>query len=122
AFTGDSIITNALANPDLTPEMLHGMAEVYLQGTDPTNPLASPLYANLEEKGLPPMLIQVGAIEPFLDDSVRLAERAKTAGIEVKLEVWDDMPHVFQSFGDDLQDSKEAIEHISEFIKEILKR
>lgn len=42
------------------------------------------------------MLIQVGDAEVLLDDSTRLAERAKAVGVDVTLEVWDEMIHVFQ--------------------------
>ena len=61
-----------------------------------TTPLASPYYADLQ--GLPPLLVQVGTAEVLLDDSLRLADRAKEAGVDVTLEVWDDMPHVWQAF------------------------
>ncbi len=118
AFTGDSISTNSIFAPGFNIKMLRGMGNSYLQGTDPTNPYVSPIYADL--KGLPPMLIQAGGIELFTSDAIRLADRAKEAGIDAKLEIWDDMPHVFQSFGDELPESKESIENIAEFIRKIL--
>jgi acetyl esterase/lipase len=60
------------------------------------HPLVSPLYANLA--GLPPLLIHVGVDELMLDDSTRLAVRARQAGVEVTLEVWEGMMHVFQMY------------------------
>jgi acetyl esterase/lipase len=58
--------------------------------------LVSPLYADLRH--LPPLLIQVGVSEVLLDDSRRLAERAGSYGVNVTLEVWPDMIHVWQLF------------------------
>ena len=89
-------------------------AELYLGDTDYQNPLASPIYADL--KGLPPMYIQVGTAELLLDDSVVLAKRAKEAGIDVTLDIWDDMPHVFQAFAAFAPEGQKGIEKIGEFV------
>jgi epsilon-lactone hydrolase len=72
------------------------LAKLYLNGKSPRTPLATPLYANLS--GLLPPLIQVGTAETLLDDSTRLAERARAAGVPVELEPWDTMIHVWQMF------------------------
>jgi len=120
ALTGDSLKKNAKFEPNITKPMLRSIAMAYLRGKDPKNPLVSPLYADL--KGLPPMLIQAGSIEVLLDDSVRLAEHAKASGVEVKLEVWEGMTHVFQSYGDSLTDSRQAIENIGNFIQKTLRQ
>ncbi|TFF97273.1 MAG: alpha/beta hydrolase [Promethearchaeota archaeon] len=120
ALTGDSLKTNAKFEPNITKGMLRGCAMAYLRGKEPKNPLASPLYADL--KGLPPMLIHAGSIEVLLDDSVRLAEHAKASGVEVNLEVWEGMTHVFQSYGDSLTDSRQAIENIGKFIQKTLRQ
>ena len=53
----------------------------------------------------------------LLDDSVKFAERAKAAGVDVTLEVWDDMPHVWQVFASFLPEGQQAIEHCGEFIR-----
>ena len=62
---------------------------LYGGNTDLRNPLISPLYGDY--RGIPPLLIQVGEAEIILDDSTRVAERAKQAGVQVDLEVWDEM-------------------------------
>ncbi len=120
ALTGDLLKINAKFEPNITVPMLRGLAMAYLRGKDPKNPLASPLYADL--KGLPPMLIQAGGIEVLLDDSVRLAEHAKASGVEVNLEVWDGMTHVFQNYGDSLTHSRQAIENVGKFIQKTLRQ
>jgi len=61
------------------------------------NPFVSPMYADLT--GLPRMLIQVGEAEIFLDENRELAIKAQRAGVRVHLEVWPEMVHVFQMFG-----------------------
>jgi acetyl esterase/lipase len=64
-------------------------------GTTPlTHPMISPVYADLT--GLPPLLIQVGTRERLLSDSARLARNARRDGVDVTLDVWDGMWHVWQ--------------------------
>ena len=115
AHTGESFVTKAEEDPLLDRDMLENMAMTYLGDRDRKIPLASPFYADLS--GLPPLLVQVGSAEVLLDDSVRFAERAKAAGVDVTLEVWDDMPHVWQAFASFLPEAQQAIEHCGEFIR-----
>ncbi len=113
---GDSMTTQAAADPMVQRDPLRKMAALYLAGQDPRTPLAAPLYANLS--GLPPLLIQVGTAETLLDDSTRLAERARKAGVNVTLEPWEDMIHVFQAFAPILPEGREAIERIGAFVRQ----
>ena len=94
AATGDSIRTNTRRCAMFEGAGVAFSARYYLGDTDPRNPLASPLYANLA--GLPPLLIHVGADEVLLDDSTRLAERARAVGVSVELKVWPVVPHAWQ--------------------------
>ena len=112
--TGESMKTKADVDPMVGPN-LADMAKAYLGGKDLRTPLASPLYADL--KGLPPMLIQVGTAEVLLDDSSRLAERARQAGVEVVYEPWENMIHVWQIFVPMLDESKQAVARIGEYIR-----
>jgi acetyl esterase/lipase len=94
AATGDSLVTN-----DRSCALFHGAnigegARFYLGDADPRNPLASPLYADLT--GLPPMLIHAAKNETLLDDSTRLADRARAAGVRVEMKIWPVVPHVWQ--------------------------
>jgi monoterpene epsilon-lactone hydrolase len=112
---GESMTTKAAVDPMVQRDGLLKMAAAYLGGQSPRTPLASPLYANLS--GLPPLLIQVGTAETLLDDSTRLAERARKAGVQVTLEPWEDMIHVFQAFASMLPEGRQAIEGIGEFVR-----
>jgi len=113
---GESMTTKAEADPMVNREDLLEGAQAYLGGADPRTPLAAPLYADL--KGLPPLLIHVGTAETLLDDSTRLAERAKAAGVDVTLEPWDDMIHVWQFLASMLPEGQQAIDRIGGFIRE----
>jgi acetyl esterase/lipase len=113
---GGSMTTKAAIDPLVQKDGLLQMAKLYLGGKDPRTPLAAPLYADL--KGLPPLYIQVGERETLLDDSTRLAERAKAAGVPVALEVWDGMIHVWQMFASMLPEGQQAIERLGQFIRE----
>jgi acetyl esterase/lipase len=112
---GESAKTKADIDPMVQRDPLLKMAKAYLGGADSKTPQAAPIYANL--KGLPPLLIQVGTAEILLDDANRLAECAKAAGVEVRLEVWDDMVHVWQFFVAWVPEAQKAVEGIAEFIR-----
>jgi len=118
AGTGESVVTRAEADPWLTDEMNRFHAALYANGKDLRHPLISPLYADMH--GLPPLLIHVGSDEIMLDDSKRVAERAKAANVEVTLEVWEGLWHVFHAFAYRLAEGKQAIEQIGEFVRKKL--
>jgi epsilon-lactone hydrolase len=113
AATGASYESRAEIDPIHQRPMILALAKNYLGGQgDPRDPLVSPLYADLA--GLPPLLIQVGDRETVLDDSVMLADKARAAAVDVNLEVWDGMIHVFQMF--ELPEAHRAIASIAGFL------
>ena len=89
-----SIRDNAERDAMFRGEALARLGEAYLQGADPAQPLVSPLLGRLE--GLPPLLLHVGEDECLRDDALRLAVRARAAGVTVALQVWATVPHVWQ--------------------------
>ncbi len=91
AGTGSSLLSNA--GTDYLPELGGVPARLYLGGAAPTDPHASPLYADLT--GIPPLLVVAGGREILLDDSLRFAEKAQNAGVEVTLHVEPAMYHVW---------------------------
>src|SRR5271156_2615110 len=112
--TGASVQSRASRDPMVGGGSLGGMAKKYLGNADPKNPLASPLYGDY--RGLPPMLIQVGDAEILLDDSTRVAEKAKAAGVNVDLEVWDNMVHVWHVYAKLLPEGQQAIDRIGQYV------
>lgn len=114
--SGESFESLADADPIHQKPMIEALARNYLgRAGDPRDPLASPIHGDLS--GLPPLLIQVGARETVLDDARLLAERAEQAGVDVALEVWDGMIHVFQMYPDDLPEAHRAIGRIGRFLR-----
>ena len=91
-------------------------AEIYLGDVDPRTPLASPLFGDL--RGLPPILMQVGSNETILSDSTLFAEKAKSAGVDVTLEVWKDMQHEWQYAASWLPEGRQALAKIGEFVSQ----
>ena len=115
ALTGDSLHRKAAEDPVLSPAQLKEFATLYLGDADPRTPLASPLYADLS--GLPPLLIQAGTAEILLDDATRLAERASDAGVDVTLDIWPEMIHVWQGFAGFLPEGQTAVTQIGAFVR-----
>jgi epsilon-lactone hydrolase len=112
--SGASYASRATADPIHQRKMILALAKDYLgDDGDARGRLASPLFADLA--GLPPLLIQVGDRETVLDDSIQLAERARASGVDVELQVWDGMIHVFQMFSE-LAETRCAIASLSEFL------
>ncbi len=95
------------------------MARAYLAGQDPRLPLLSPVYADLA--GLPPLLIQVGKAENLRGGALRLAERASAGGVDVTLEVWPEMWHVWHAFAPYLPEARQAIADIGNFARRHVK-
>ena len=107
--------SKAAEDPIVRPSAIQWFASLYLADTDPRLPLASPLYAELA--GLPPLLIQVGTAECLLDDSVRLAESARHAKVEVEFEAAENMVHVWHMFAPILSEGREAIARVGAFVR-----
>lgn len=115
ACTAETMRTKAADDPVLTPERLRRWAGQYLNGADARTPVASPLYGDLS--GLPPLLVQVGTAEVLLDDSLRFAERARAAGVDITLEPWDEMIHIWPIFFM-LPESQQAIERAGAWLRQ----
>lgn len=114
SLSGESWKTNAQKDLVINPWIAERVSSLYLPGGDPCLPLASPLFADL--RGLPPLLIQVGSGERLLSDSTRFAERARQVGVNVTLEIWPNMPHVWQIAAKILPEARQAVARIGEFI------
>jgi acetyl esterase/lipase len=103
-------------DPMLNRALILHFARFYLTGgVDPRTPLASPLHAELA--GLPPLLVQASRHEVLRDDATRLAERARAAGVACELELFDDVPHVWQIFAGILPEGREAVERAGAFLR-----
>lgn len=117
--SGDSIRGNEEIDPMTTPEVLYNMSATYHGGVEHSScsdwRCCPVLNADLE--GLPRMLIQVGENEILFDDSRRLADKARGAGVDVELQVFPGMFHVFQLYADRLDEGKEAFANVRRFLR-----
>jgi epsilon-lactone hydrolase len=120
ALTGSSWQTRAEAEPYFVREQVEGLVQAYLNGHDPTDPVASPLYGSFG--GLPPIRVHVGDDEVLLDDSQRLVERAVAAGVDAHLDVWEGMPHGFVGAIGQMEAAARALSGIGEFLSSRLAR
>jgi len=113
--SGDSMRSRADDDPLLEPSMIEWMASKYIENEqDLRNPLASPLFADLQ--GLPPLLIQVGSDEILLSDATRLAANAAAAEVDVTLRAWPDMFHVWHFYHRMLPEAKTALDEAGAFV------
>jgi acetyl esterase/lipase len=114
AATGNSIVANSAADPLLFGSAVAAMAQHYLAGGPATDPLVSPVYADLT--GLPALFIQVGDTEVLLDDSRRLVENASKAGVDTRLQIWPGVPHGWHIFAPFLPEARDALRQAADFI------
>jgi monoterpene epsilon-lactone hydrolase len=113
-LTGESLATKADVDPIISQTYLGELAGAYLAGASPTNPLVSPLYADLT--GLPPLLIQVGSAETLLDDAVRIASRSGAADVATSLEIWPHMIHAWPLWAARVKDGRKALASAGSFM------
>lgn len=120
AATGASIRTNDGLDPMFSGPAIALAAKVYLGDTPATHPYASPVYADLQ--GLPPLFIMAGSTEVLLDDSQRVADNARAAGVDCELEVWKKMPHVWPIFAPFIPEGNRALERAATFVRRVTSR
>jgi phosphinothricin tripeptide acetyl hydrolase len=113
--SAESYRTKASVDPLVNQDGIVQFVRWYLGDQDPRTPLASPLFADLI--GLPPLLIQVGSDEVLLDDAVGLDAKARAAGVQSTLEIWEEMIHVWHFFAPMLKEGRDAVVRIGEFFK-----
>jgi acetyl esterase/lipase len=115
ANTGPSVKQNAVSDAIFTSDFIEQSLRFLPSVTDPTDPHVSPLYADLS--GLPPVIIHVSGTEMLLDDSVRFAERARAAGVDVNLRVYPGLWHVFPA-ASGIPEASRAIKEIADFARD----
>ncbi len=111
-------IDRYIDDPMVDPGLIEQAIEFYLQGADGWNPLASPLFADLDN--LPPLYILAGKAEFFCGEAELLAASASKSGTDTKFEEWDNMIHVWPFFHPILSEGREAITRMADFAREKL--
>lgn len=106
-------------DPLLPPKVMKFYNQSYVADNDPRNPLISPVFGDW--RGLPPLLIHVGEDEILRDDAVRVEALAKAAGVEVRLEIYPRMWHVWQ-IHPALPQTTQSLDDIAQFFAAITAR
>jgi acetyl esterase/lipase len=112
---GESYESNWERDAFFYREVVRGLARTFIGEGDPRDPLANPLYADV--RGLAPMYIQVAGDETLLDDARRLAEHARVAGVETRLDVFPGQQHTFQMAAGRAPEADMAIRRLGEWVR-----
>ena len=114
--SGQSYIANQDKNPFLKPEVVRGLIRDFLgEGTDPRDPAANPLHADLG--GLGPLCLQAGGDETLVDDARMLEEHARKAGVDVRLDVFPGMLHTFQMAAGRAPEADDAVRMMADWVR-----
>ena len=100
----------------LQPTQLKSYADWYLQGHDPKDPLASPLFADLS--AFPPLWVAYGEYEVLRDECMMLLERAEACELETERWVGPEMVHMWQAFAPISRDARQSIRRAGRWIAE----
>jgi epsilon-lactone hydrolase len=115
----DSWFSKGETDPILADVGLFWWAPAFLGLTHPAdtkNPLVSPLFGDFH--GFPPLLVQATPLEMLFEDCQALVNKAKVAGVDATLQVWEGMVHTWQHVGLGVwPESQEAIDRVSEWVQ-----
>jgi monoterpene epsilon-lactone hydrolase len=114
-LSGSSLASKDAVDPLIHQGYLDELAVAYAGTADRSDPLISPLFADL--RGLPPILVQVGSAETLLDDATRFAAAAGAADVPVTLEIWPHMIHAWPMWNALLADGRRALAQAGEFMR-----
>ncbi len=113
--SGDSVTTRASVDPMIDPAWLSTFADYYRGDTPANHEGVSPLFA--DHSGFPKTLVQVGDDEVLLDDSTRLVERMRSAGVDAEIDIAPDLWHVYQALAPLMPESRAALSKAAEFMQ-----
>ncbi|QGZ60537.1 alpha/beta hydrolase [Paraburkholderia acidisoli] len=117
AATGASIRDNDGRDPMFCGDVFARIAPLYLGTTDAAHPYVSPLYADLH--GLPPLSLYAGSTETLLDDTRRVAERARAAGVSVDCEIAPNLPHIWPIYAPFLPEARRTLDDAARFVRRV---
>lgn len=112
--SGASIKTNSERCAMFTENAIKEGAAHYIGDGEATDPLISPLFGDL--KDLAPILAYASDSELILDDTLRLAEKAEAAGVEMETHIWKNQPHVWPMFYPQIPEAAETLAQMGDFV------
>lgn len=118
ALAGESLVTLQAEDPLVPARRLREVRDLYLAGADPRDPRASPLHGRFA--GAPPVLIQASSSEILRDDAVAMAARLQADGVAVTLDLWPEVPHVWQFYAGLLPEADTALARAATFVQDVL--
>ena len=116
-LSSPSIRSAAESDVILAENNLRKMAELYLCGANPDDPLASPLFGCF--RNLPPLHVQASGRDLLRDDCTRLRDAYTEQGLDLKFELFADMLHSFQFFAGNMPEADDAICRAAAFLKDM---
>lgn len=117
ASTGASIRGNDGRDPMFCGDVFARVAPLYLGAASATHPYASPVYADL--RGLPPLFMLAGSTETLLDDTLRVAERARAADVAVECAIGRNLPHVWPIYAPFLPEARRSLDEAARFVRRV---
>jgi monoterpene epsilon-lactone hydrolase len=114
SFSGVTWESRDAADLLFTKDQAQELVRMYIGDADSALPFSA---LTQDFTGFPPLLVQAGDDEVLLDDSLRLAQRAADAGVDVRLDVWEGMLHVFPSSFATFEAANTALDESSAFIR-----
>jgi len=117
ACTSASLRENDGRDPMFSGDVFARVAPLYLGTTDASHPYASPVHADLQ--GLPPLFMLAGSAEVLLDDTLRVAERARAAGVRVECEIAPGLPHIWPIYAPFMPEARYALDDSARFARRV---
>jgi acetyl esterase/lipase len=114
ACVGASLQRNERRCAMFTAKGVRDAARYYVGDADPRDPRISPLYANLE--GLPPTQIFASTDEVLLDDSLRFADAARAANVDIELQLRTGVPHIWPIFAHLIPEGRDSLQQVARFV------
>ncbi|MBB5514313.1 acetyl esterase/lipase [Rubricella aquisinus] len=114
-LSGDSLVSNVRRDAILPAARLPEVVSRYLDGAEPTDPRASPLFGTF--RGAGPVLIQASKAELLADDARRMGAKLTADGVDVELDLWPGCFHCWQMFHGKLPEADVALDRAAAFIR-----
>lgn len=114
SLSGWSMLNNRPGDALLDWEFLFTCARHCLRKSNPCEVYASPVFASF--KDFPPVMVHAGAGEVLRDDASRLGDRAAEADLNLSVEIYDGMSHLFQA-DSRLAEAKASLGRLAQFIR-----
>ncbi len=116
-FSGHSISDNAQRDVVLPADRTHETCALYLDGADPADPRASPLFAKFD--GGPPVWLAASDTEILLDDTTRMARHLRKQGVDVTEVIEADLPHVWTLLHNYLPEARRTLAALAVWIRRL---